>query len=191
MSVATSLLLGPCLVVAGVSPALAVASMLAGDAASRLAQTHDPCSLLTTAEVQRVFPGSKAGSVNRTQEKAGIVSCTWDYPTGILSIIGGDGLEESVKEEARGWIDVFLDPLRQDAARHVRYESLAGVGDEAIAIVERQDKTKGFMQSGAILVVRRGSKQVAVMSSTLALRERTDALHALAELGKAVAGRLR
>lgn len=194
MSVSTSLLLTLRLAVAVLVSAPAAASAIAGDVASpsreRIAQTHDPCSLLTTAEVQRAFPGSKTGRIDRSQEKLGVVSCAWDYPTGILSIIGGDEADESVKEEVRGWTIVFLDPLRQDAGRHVRYESLPGVGDEAIAIVEREDKTKGFMQNGAILVVRRGKKQVAMMSSTLARRERADALQVLTELGKAIARRL-
>lgn len=171
-----------------------VASALPGDLGppfrERIAQAHDPCSLLTTAEVQRAFPGTKAGRVDRSQEKSGVVTCTWDYPTGILSLVGDDGAEESVKEEARGWTDIFLDPLRPDAGRHVRYELLAGVGDEAIAIVEPEDKSKGFMQNGAILVVRRGKKQVAVMSSTLTRRERAEALQVLTELGKAIATRL-
>jgi len=155
------------------------------------AQGQGPCALLTTAEVQQVFPGSKPGKLERKNEKDGILSCTWDYPTGILSIVADVGeTPESTKEEAEGWTPTFVDPLRNDAARHVRYEKLPGVGDEAIAIVERQDKTKGFSQDAAILVVRRGKRQVSALSSTLGSRERAEALRVLAELGKAIAKRL-
>ena len=153
-------------------------------------QGEGPCRLLTTAEVQRAFPGSKAGRVDRSQEKNGVVSCLWDYPTGRFSIITGTDAPEPAKAEARGWTLIFLDPLRNDAERHVRYESLAGVGDEAIAIVEPQDKAKGFIQNGAILVVRRAQQQVSAMSTDLARRERGEALQVFADLGRAIAKRL-
>lgn len=154
------------------------------------AQSQGPCELLTTAEVQRVFPGSKDGRLDRSQEKAGIVSCVWSYPTGILQIVTGDEVPETPKEEAEGWTSIFLDPLRMDAERHVRYEVLAGVGDEAVAIVEAEDKAKGFARDGAILVVRRGKQQVSALSSNLGRRDRAEALRVLTELGKAIAKRL-
>jgi hypothetical protein len=153
------------------------------------AQT-DPCALLTTAEVQRAFPGSKAGRVDRRNEQHGVVTCLWDHPTGLLSIIDGEGGTDSPREEAKGWTLAFLDPLRDDAERQVRYEVLAGVGDEAVAIVERQDTTKGFARNGAILVVRRGKRQVSLLSTDLARRERADALRIFTELGRAIAKRL-
>ena len=114
----------------------------------------------------------------------------WDTPDGLLSIITGEEVNQSPKDEAEGWTLTFLDPLRNDAQRHVRYEVLPGVGDEAVAVVERQDKTKGFAQNGAILVVKRGKQQVSLLSTELARRERADALRIFAELGKAIAKRL-
>jgi hypothetical protein len=154
-------------------------------------QAAGPCALLTTAEVAQAFPGSKAGRLDRSKEKFGVVTCLWDNPSGLMSIVAGaDEDLEPPKEEAQSWTMVFLDPLRTDAARHVRYEVLAGVGDEAVAIVEREDKTKGFMTNGAILVVRRGKRQVVVLSTDLARRERAEALRVFAELGKAIAKRL-
>jgi hypothetical protein len=176
---------------------VAVALLIGGGtpaarAGATAAPGEGPCALLTTAEVARAFPGAKPGRVDRSQEKYGIVSCQWDLATGLFSVIASpdNSASESVRDEAKGWTLVFLDPLRNDAARHVRYEPLPGVGDEAIAIVERQDKQKGFLQDGAILVVRRGSRQVSALSSTLAQRERADALGVLTTLGKAIASRL-
>jgi hypothetical protein len=154
------------------------------------AQGEGPCALLTTAEVQRAFPGSQPGKLDRKNEKRGVLACVWSTPTGVLSIISGDDTGESPKDEAEGWTLTFLDPLRDDAQRHVRYETLAGVGDQAVAVVERQDKTKGFAQNGAILVVRRGKRQISVLSTELARRERAEALLILADLGKAIAKRL-
>ena len=154
------------------------------------AQIQGPCALLTTAEVQQAFPGSKPGQLDRRNEKHGLLTCMWDTPKGLLSIITGEEVNQSPKDEAQGWTLTFLDPLRSDAERHVRYEVLTGVGDGAVAVVERQDKSKGFAQNGAILVVRRGKQQISVLSTELAHRERADALRIFAELGKAIAKRL-
>ncbi len=166
--------------------------MFVGTAAAGEPPGDGPCALLTTAEVERAFPGTKPGRVDRTQEKYGVVSCRWDSPIGLFSIISSPdhAASESVRDEARGWTLTFLDPLRADAARHVRYEPLPGVGDEAIAIVEKEDKAKGFLQDGAILVVRRGTRQVSAMSSHLGRRERAEALRVLTTLGTAIASRL-
>jgi hypothetical protein len=158
------------------------------------AQASNPCSLLTTAEAQRAFPGAKPGRPegDRDLEKLGFFQCVWSHPSGTLMVLteAGDA-EGAPREEAEGMIDTFVDPLRNDARRHVRYERLPGVGDEAVAIVEREDKTKGFRISGAILVVRRGRRQATVLSSDLGRRDRAEALRVLSDLGKAIAIRLR
>jgi hypothetical protein len=175
--------------------AIALAGSWALASASRLgAQGEALCGLLTNAEVQQWFPGSKPGQLDRGQEKQGVLTCTWDLPAGQLSILGNttnNEAEESPKDEAKGMLDIFLDPLRADAARHVRYEVLTGVGDEAVAVVERQDAAKGFRISAEILVVRRGTRQVCVLSTGLARRERPEALRVLSQMGQAIASRLK
>lgn len=153
------------------------------------AQSEGPCALLTTAEVQQAFPQTKPGRLDRSLEKHGMLRCVWDYPGGSLLILA-DKDNGTPKEEAKGMTDAFLDPLRPGSERNVRYEALPGVGDQAIAIVEREDKAKGFATSAAILVVQRGQRQVTVMSGELGRRDRAEALRVLAELGKAIAKRL-
>jgi hypothetical protein len=156
------------------------------------AQGPSPCALLTTAEVQNALPGSKAGQLDRKLEKSGILRCQWDAPSGWLVIIsGGDGPEDSPKDEIETWAQVIVDPVRGDVHRLVRFEAVRGVGDEAFAFVERRDQAKGILQDGAALVIRRGKRQVLVMSEELARnRERAEALRLLGELGKAIAKRL-
>jgi hypothetical protein len=153
------------------------------------AQGEGPCALLTIAEVQRAFPGATPGQPDRKLEKYGMRRCSWSHPNGSLILVVSDE-DESAKDGASGLTAAFVDPLNLGASRHVRYEALPGVGDEAVAVVERQDKTKGFAQDGAILVVRRGKHQVAVMSTDLARRDRAEALRVFTELGKAIAKRL-
>ena len=153
------------------------------------AQDGDPCALLTTAEVQQAFPGAKSGERDRELEKYGILRCSWSYPTGRLVLLASDE-EESAKDGAEGLLSTFVDPLRGDAGTRVRYEPLPGIGDQAVAVLEREDKAKGFTRDGAILVVQRGKRQVAAISSDLSRRDRAEALRVFTELGKAIAKRL-
>jgi hypothetical protein len=146
--------------------------------------------LLTGDEVQKAFPGSKAGRLDRALEKSGILRCRWDSPTGWLMVIAGADGPDSPKDEVETWAYGLVDPVRGDVQRSVRFESLPGIGDEAIAFVERRDQARGILQDGAALVVRRGNRQVSVMAPDLARRERADALRVLTDLGKAVAKRL-
>jgi hypothetical protein len=155
------------------------------------AQIPDPCALLTTAEVQKALPGSKPGQLDRKLEKSGILRCRWDAPTGWLMIVTGEDGPDSAKDEVETWASGVVDPVRGNVKRSVRFESLPGIGDQAIAFVERRDEAKGILQDGAALVVRRGNRQVSVMSGHLARsRERAEALRVLGELGQAIAKRL-
>jgi hypothetical protein len=154
------------------------------------AHTLDPCSLLNTAELQQAFPGSSPGRNDHKLESRGILRCEWDHAL-ILVLNADEGLEESPAEEASTWMQGFLDPLRfETVKRNVRFEPVTGVGDQAVAVVERQDQAKGVLRDAAVLVVRRGKRQVTIMAPTLARRERADALRVLGELGKAIARRL-
>ena len=149
-----------------------------------------PCALLTIAEVRRVFPNATAGKLDRSQEQYGNLNCLWDHPEGRFSLLVGSETSQSVENEARGWTLMFLDPLNRAAERNVRFEPVTGVGDHAMAIVERADKEKGFLTDAAVIVVQRGEHQATLMSTDLAKRDRAEALKALEELGKAVANRL-
>jgi hypothetical protein len=180
-----------------VSALITVVGLIAIGPASGTAAILDPCTLLTAADLQQAFPGAGAGKLDRSLEKDGLLKCTWSSPgdsrsaAGSLLVFTSDEMTETPREEAADtWAVTFLDPLRTDAAKNVRYEALTGVGDQAVAVVEREDKAKGFAISAAILVVRRGKQQVAVLSGDLARRERAEALRILSELGKAIAKRL-
>lgn len=170
--------------------AIVLGPMFFGAATTGHAQT-DACALLTTAEVQQAFPGSKPGRADRPLESAGIVRCVWDSRDGQLLLVAGeDAAEDTPKDEAETLALGLVNPARADALRPVRFEILPGVGDAAIAVVERRDEAKGILQDGAILVVRRGKRQVAIMATALARRDRSEALRVLGELGRAIARRL-
>lgn len=162
----------------------------APDSAASLPPAEGPCSLLALVDVQRAFPGSEPGRLDRRQEQSGSMTCVWVYPTGRFSIIAGNEAPQPAIEEARGWTLMFRDPLKPDAERHVRYERVEGAGDEAIAVVEPADASKGFIEDGALLVIRKGNRQITMMSTDLARRGRLEAMRTLAALGAAVANRL-
>jgi hypothetical protein len=155
------------------------------------AQAPDPCALLSAADVQQAFPGSKPGRLDRALEKRGILRCEWLLPIGRMVLISGaDDESDTPIDEAKTMMMAFVDPLRADAERNVRIEKLPGVGDEAVAVVEREDKAKGITQNGALLVVRRGQRQIVVIANTLVRPDRAEALEVLSGLGKAIAKRL-
>lgn len=169
---------------------LVLGSLLTANAASAQTPGGTPCSLLTTDEVRTVFPDAQAGAPDRRNEKRGIFTCVWTHQGGRLMVITGEE-EQSPDEEARSWVDTFADPVNGGAAKQVRFEKPAGVGDSAVAVVETADKAKGFMQDGAFIVVRRGKQQASILAPDLAKRGRPAALAALTELGRAMAARLK
>lgn len=169
--------------------ATAMGFVVLGPAPALAAQGADLCALLTKAEVQQAFPDVKQGKLDRELERMGILRCHWDYAGGRMAVIESDEITDSPKDEAIGSMEGFLDPLRANA-RQLRYEVLPGVGDEAVAAVERKDAAKGVVVDAAVLVVRRGKRQITVMAPGLAQRERAQALQILGTWGKAIAKRL-
>jgi hypothetical protein len=176
--------------VVGCSPSTEASASPPSAEAAQAATGEGPCGLLTNDEVRRVFPDARNGTLDRRNEKHGILNCEWAHRGGRFIIIAGEEYQ-SPAEEARGWVDSFVDPTNGSAPNRVRFETIAGVGDAAVAVVERADKAKGFVQNGAYIVVRRGPRQVMLASPDLAMRERPAAIAALTELGRAAAGRLR
>jgi len=175
---------------------LGVLAGLAVLASTRLghAQIPDPCALLTPAEMQPVFPGTKPGRIDRALEKNDILRCEWIYNSGrVVLIAGADGDEDLPVDDAKTFMMSFVDPRRPDAEHRVRFETLPGVGDKAVAVLERGDAGKGITQDGVVLVVRRGKRQVALLAvppGNLTRLERADALRLLSDLGKVIAKRL-
>lgn len=149
-----------------------------------------PCGLLTDAEVRRVFPNAARGKPDPRLEKHGIDTCVWDHPGGLFSAQIEKTEPAAPESEIRSRASGSVDPVNRAARGNVRYETLAGVGDRAIAVVERADAQRGILSDMALLVVRRGGRQVVFMSTQLAERDRAAALAALTELGRAAAGRL-
>lgn len=151
----------------------------------------DPCTVLPLAEVQKVFPGARAGERSRRLEAYGSTDCAWKDGHGsvVLEVQESYGVH-SAREEAQGMALGFLDPVNPAAARNVRYESFSGMGSDAVAFVEKADPKRGIVGDGALLIVHRGERMVALGSPTLPARERGAALKAFEALGRVAARRL-
>jgi len=148
------------------------------------APADGPCSLLTIAEIHQAFPDPKPG------EPEGARSCVWSHRGGRLSIVIASSSSRSLREEASWFTGDSLDPFRRDATANVRFESLRGVGDEAIAVVEAADLRRGILDHTATLLVRRRSRQVTLIAPALVRRDRAEALRLLEQLGAAAAARM-
>ena len=150
----------------------------------------NPCKLLNDSELRKVFAEITPGKIDRRLEAHGILSCIWDHAGGQFRVQVYEGEQGTIEEEIQGMSLMFLDPLTPDAAKHVRYETMTDVADQARAIVEPKDDTKGILTDSAILLAQRKGLQLTLMSTELAKRDRAAALNALEELGRAAGKRL-
>jgi hypothetical protein len=152
----------------------------------------DACKLLNDAEVRNVFPDAKAGERERSAEEYGIAGCVWRNATGtiVLAITRYTGEPGSVENDVRGFVHGVVDPVKPAAVSAVRLEKVRDVGDQAMAVVERADDKRGILSNMSYLITQRGERMAMLISTELPTRERSAALKALKELGRAAAKRL-
>ncbi len=145
------------------------------------------CQLLTQSEVAAVFPGTEAGVVDHIRVE-GVTACIWNHPAGLFALQSWPA-EDPVQDELKGAVYASLDPSKStDGLLH--YETVTGVGDEALAVVATQDDKLGIVADTAILVARRGNKILLVSANDLARRDHAQALAALQSLGSRAASRM-
>lgn len=151
----------------------------------------DPCGILALADVQKAFPGAKAGERSRRLEEYGSTECAWKDAKGTILVAVQESYSSgNAREDVEGMSSGFVDPLDRKARDNVRIERLAGVGDDAAAFVERADAARGILSDGAMLSIRRGEHTIWLMSAELSRRDRAAALKVLDELGRSAAKRL-
>lgn len=167
---------------------IAIVSSLVWTASFATAQGRDPnpCAMLAPGDVRSVYADAQAGVADQKLARDGIFRCTWKHGTDTLFLVTGSAADDTVAGEAESWSLAILDPLRNDAGRSIRYETVKGVGEEAIAVVERRDPARGLMQDGAYITVRLGPALVTLLAPDLARGDRAEALRRLTQLGKAL-----
>lgn len=183
-------LLGGC-ALAACSPqdAATAAAPAAPISADTAAPTDDPCALVTDTEVRKVLGDSAAGKRDHKLDKYGIATCTWDasHNTFVVQIFKAKG---SVAEELRSRMSGSVDPLKPGAADRVKYETLAGVGDETMLVAEKANAEQGVLADTAVLVTRRGERMAVLFTNPLVKGDRAASMKALETLGRSAAPRL-
>lgn len=159
--------------------------------AAKRVPSGDPCAILSLADVRAVFPGAKAGERSRRLEQYGVTECAWKGADGAVLL----GVQESysagtVKADAEGMAQGFIDPLQRQARANIRYETFTTLGVPAVAFVETADPKRFILSDGAMLALRQGDHTVSLMSSELPRRDRALAIKSLEALGKVAAKRL-
>ena len=178
----------------GVPPPVAVvpgaASAMPATAAVVPPAGDDPCRLLTDAEVRGAFPGARPGTRETTREKYGIRACVWQTERGDFVLQRWTAKGGTVDDEIRGLSLGFVDPIRPAAGTAVRFETLSGIGDQAMAVVETRDDKRGILTDVAMLVTLRRDELIELHSQDLARGDRGAALQTLSALARSAAARL-
>lgn len=151
----------------------------------------EPCTVLSLSDVQRAFPGAKAGERSRRLEKDGMTECSWKGADGQVVLLAQEHYSRgSARDDVQGMASGFIDPMNRAAARNVRYESFGAMASDAAAFVEQADAKRGILRDGAMLSIRRGEHTVWLLFSELPGRERAQALKSIEALGRVAAKRL-
>lgn len=157
----------------------------AADAASA---ADDPCHLLTDAEVRQVFSGVASGKRDHNVDKYGILSCVWETPNDRFIVQAFAAKPGAVADELRSRVQGSIDPMRAGAIDHIRFQSITGVGDQAMMVVERANPELGIHADMALLATQRGDRIAVLFTGTsLASGDRASALRALETLGSGIA----
>jgi hypothetical protein len=151
----------------------------------------DPCTIVSPADVQKVFPGAKPERSKRLEEY-GITECGWKNAGGQILLLVQESYNsgKSAHEDALGMAQGFVDPLDRRALKNVRIEAFPSLGIDAAAFVETADKGRGILGDGALMELRKGAHNISLGSSELPRRDRAAALKAFEELGRVAAKRL-
>jgi len=170
--------------------ATADATGVQGPAAEEPADPNSVCRLLTNAEVRAVFSSAGSGEPERTREKYGISACVWSGDFGRAALQTWKAEGRSAGDEARGMAAGFIDPLSRTAASNIRYETITGAGEQAVAVVETEDPGRGILSDVAMMMVRKDDQIIMLIADDLTRRDRAQALASLKSLGAAAAARL-
>ncbi len=154
----------------------------------------DPCTIVSAADVKRVFPQSVGPTRSRRLEAYGITECAWKGAKGevLLAVQESHGdSDTTAADEAAGMGTGFLDPLKPAMRKNLRVERFGGIGVDNAGFVERTDPARGLLSNGAFIALVSGRHVVTLVSGELAVRDRGQALKQLEALGAAASARVR
>jgi hypothetical protein len=151
--------------------------------------TGDPCALVSDSSVRKAFADAKPGKRDHRLDKYEIATCMWETPTNglALQLFKAAG---SARDEVRSRASGVLDPVSKSAGDKFRYETVAGVGDEATVLAEAGDQANGIYNDIAVMGIRKGEKMLVLFSPQLIDGDRAATIKALEALGRNAAARM-
>jgi hypothetical protein len=156
---------------------------------STVASGDDPCTIVSKGEVRDAFPGAESGKPDHSLDQYGMASCTWELPTNTLAVQTFKS-KNSAGEELRGRMLGILDPLQPGLRDKIQYDTIAGLGDEAVVVAVKADAAQGVLSDSAMLGIRKGDRMAVLFTRTLVDGDAAASKKALEALGKKAASRL-
>lgn len=151
--------------------------------------SHGPCAVVSQSEVREAFPGAKPGKRDESMDQYGIASCTWELPTNTLAVQTFTSTD-TPRDELSGRMLGFLDPLQSDLREKIQYHTIAGLGDEAVAVAVKADQSQGILADTAMLGIRKGDRMAVLFTQTLVDGDVEKSKKVLEALGRKAASRL-
>lgn len=158
-------------------------------ASTAVGSTDDPCALVSKGQVRDAFAGAESGKRDHSMDQYGMASCTWELPTNTLAVQIFKSTN-TAGEELRGRMLGFLDPLQPGLRETIQYDTVSGLGDEAVAVAVKADPAQGILADSAMLGIRKGDRMVVLFTRTLVDGDVTATGKALEALGRNAAARL-
>ena len=147
------------------------------------------CGLLTDAEIRQVFPSAGSGKRNTQSLEYGLDRCAWKISSGQVGVEVSKVAPVEFESDLRGELQAAVDPRVQGALDRIRFHAVEGIGDHAIAVLEKVDAHNGLYTDIALLAIQRGQRMV-VLTVPGSLSEAPSTLASLNELGSMLAPRL-
>jgi hypothetical protein len=174
---------------APVSPAMPATAQSTSSSIS-MDPVDNACALLTDGEVRNVFPDAAAGKRNTESLQYGLDRCAWETPTGQIGVEVSKVEAASFEKELRAELQGAVDPRIQHAVDRISFHHVDGIGDHAIAVLEKADAQRGIYADIALLAIQRRHRMAVLMVHRPSVNAPSPTLESLQGLGRRLAVRL-
>lgn len=148
------------------------------------------CNLLTDAEVRAVYPDASAGKRNTESLQYGLDRCAWETSTAQVGVEVSKVEANAFEGELRAELQGAVDPRIQGALDRIKFHPVDGIGDHAIAVLEKGDANRGTYTDIALLAIQRNHRMAVLMVHERSSDAPLPSLDSLRALGSRLAPRL-
>lgn len=146
------------------------------------------CALLTDAEIRHVFPDAASGKRNTESLQYGLDRCAWKTATGQIGVEASNVEAGAFENDLRGELQGAVDPRVNRALDRIQFHQVDGIGDHAVAVLEKADPQRGIYADITLLAIQRGHRMAVLMLNEGA--PSSSSLDNLKDLGRKLAPRL-